>query len=167
MKSHEFINETTTAGGIATVASGLGAPFTRNASIYGAPKKKIKKYKNSINEARKTNNFLVIYKEILEKKYPDVEFMITGDKLHDADFELTIIAHSKGTKKYYGVFMWDVDSGPYKGGMVLALKETFKRLKKLKPGRKPAIWLDDDYGAGVWQHLAQKLKFTIIKPVEN
>ena len=52
MRAKEFINETTTAGAIATVATGLGPTFTRNASIYGTPKKKKKttesdKYMNS------------------------------------------------------------------------------------------------------------------------
>jgi hypothetical protein len=52
MKINEIINETTTAGGIATVVGGMAPAFTRGASIYGddKPKKKKKskkKYKNS------------------------------------------------------------------------------------------------------------------------
>jgi len=52
MRAHEFITETTTAGGMATVTSALGSTLTRNASIYGKPKKKTEskktgKYANS------------------------------------------------------------------------------------------------------------------------
>lgn len=52
MRAKEFINETTTAGGIATAVGQLGAPLTRNSSIYGKTKKKKKateanKYMNS------------------------------------------------------------------------------------------------------------------------
>ena len=49
MKVNEIVNETTTAGGIATVVGGMAPAITRNASIYGnAPKtKKKKKYANS------------------------------------------------------------------------------------------------------------------------
>ena len=56
MRAKEFVNETTTAGGIATVSAALGPTFTRGASIYGEqPKKKKKsrdsnKYKNSYNK---------------------------------------------------------------------------------------------------------------------
>ena len=46
MRAHEFITETTSAGGIATVATGMAPAFTRGASIYGEqPKKKKKKSK--------------------------------------------------------------------------------------------------------------------------
>jgi len=46
MKVNEIIQETTTAGGIATVVGGMAPAFTRNASIYGnEPKKKKKKKK--------------------------------------------------------------------------------------------------------------------------
>lgn len=55
MRAKEFINETTTAGGIATAASQLGAPLKRNQSIYSSKKKKKKKnetdkYMNSFNK---------------------------------------------------------------------------------------------------------------------
>lgn len=43
MRAKEFINETTSAGGVATVVGALGSPLTRNASIYGNTKKKKKK----------------------------------------------------------------------------------------------------------------------------
>ncbi len=43
MKSHEFISETTTAGGIATVVSPIGDTVKR--SIYGTKSKKKKKVK--------------------------------------------------------------------------------------------------------------------------
>ena len=45
MRASEFITETTSAGGMATVTSALGSPITRNASIYGTPEKKKKKKK--------------------------------------------------------------------------------------------------------------------------
>lgn len=53
MRAHEFITETTTAGGMATVVQGMGSTLTRNASIYGKPRKKTEskkpgKYSNSI-----------------------------------------------------------------------------------------------------------------------
>ncbi len=41
------LNETTVAGGIATVVSGMGSTLTRNASIYGTTKKKKKKVKET------------------------------------------------------------------------------------------------------------------------
>jgi len=41
------LNETTTAGCVATVATGMGSTLTRNASIYGNPAKKKKKKKKS------------------------------------------------------------------------------------------------------------------------
>jgi len=52
MRANEFITETTSAGGIATVSSALAPAFTRNASVYGNTKKKSKakktgKYANS------------------------------------------------------------------------------------------------------------------------
>lgn len=53
MRASEFITETTSAGGIATVVGGMAPTITRNASIYGQePKKKKKgkkpaKYRNS------------------------------------------------------------------------------------------------------------------------
>lgn len=56
MRAKEFINETTTAGAIATATHALGSPLTRNSSIYGqTPSKKKKKkstgkYKNSYNK---------------------------------------------------------------------------------------------------------------------
>lgn len=58
MRAKEFINETTTAGGIATVVGGMAPAITRNASIYGNTKKKKKtnetdKYMNSIRRDKK------------------------------------------------------------------------------------------------------------------
>ena len=50
MRASEFIAETTTAGGIATVSSGLAPAFTRNASVYGSKRKKTK-------EAKKTGKY--------------------------------------------------------------------------------------------------------------
>lgn len=55
MRAKEFINETTTAGAIATASGALGSPLTRNSSIYGQQpgkkkKKKAAKYKNSYNK---------------------------------------------------------------------------------------------------------------------
>lgn len=51
MKITEIINETTTAGGIATVVGGLAPAITRDASIYDnkkpSKKKKSGKYANS------------------------------------------------------------------------------------------------------------------------
>jgi hypothetical protein len=59
MKVSEIINETTTAGGIATVVGGMAPTFTRNASIYSddkpaKKKKKKKKYSNSVNESKES-----------------------------------------------------------------------------------------------------------------
>jgi len=51
MKINEIINETTTAGGMATVVGGLGPAFTRGASIYGDDKKK------KIAEKKKTGKY--------------------------------------------------------------------------------------------------------------
>ena len=52
------LSETTTAGGVATMVGALGAPFTRNSSIYGskptAPNRKKKKKK--VKEADKYSN---------------------------------------------------------------------------------------------------------------
>ena len=53
MRAKEFINEMTSAGGIATVAGGIGQTLYRNPSIYGEQpkkkknKKKANKYANS------------------------------------------------------------------------------------------------------------------------
>ena len=45
MRAKEFINETTSAGGIATVAGGMGQTLYRNPSIYNTQPKKNKKKK--------------------------------------------------------------------------------------------------------------------------
>lgn len=51
MRASEFVTETTTSGGIATVVGGLAPAFTRNASIYGPDKKSSKKKKKTAKYA--------------------------------------------------------------------------------------------------------------------
>jgi len=79
MKINEIINETTTAGGMATVVGGLGPAFTRGASIYGNKKpgkkpgkKKKTKYANSVNESRDASRDIEI-------DTPDVTYNIHYD----------------------------------------------------------------------------------------
>ena len=100
---------------------------------------------------------------ILQQKYPDIEFNIQSDRVESADGELIVIADTADQGSYVGCFMWDVDTGPYKGALGLAIKQTTNQLLQANPGKKPALFIGgDNENPQAWANIADKLNYKLI-----
>jgi hypothetical protein len=59
--------------------------------------------------------------------------------------------------------MWDVSTGPYKGALGLAIKQTTDQLLQANPGKKPALFISgDNQNPKAWSYIAKKLKYKLI-----
>ena len=100
---------------------------------------------------------------ILQQKYPDIEFNIQSDRVESADGELIVIADTADQGSYVGCFMWDVDTGPYKGALGPAIKQTTNQLLQANPGKKPALFIGgDNENPQAWANIADKLNYKLI-----
>jgi len=77
MKSHEFINETTSAGGIATVVGGMAPTITRNSSIYGKTEVK--------EQTQKTYGDIMAQVQKANPDAPEKELRKIADDLHRSE----------------------------------------------------------------------------------
>jgi len=101
--------------------------------------------------------------QVLQQKYPDAEFKIGPDRVESTDGQLSVIADTEQEGKYVGCFMWDVSTGPYKGALGLAIKQTTDQLLQANPGKKPALFISgDNQNPMAWSHIAKKLKYKLI-----
>lgn len=101
---------------------------------------------------------------ILQKKYPDTEFELRSDGgVNSEDMELVVIAVAMQEDDYVGCYMWDVDTGPYKGALAQAIKQTTEELLHNNPGSKPALFIGgDNQNPVAWAHIAKKLNYKLI-----
>ena len=101
--------------------------------------------------------------QVLQQKYPDAEFKIGPDRVESTDGQLSVIADTAQEGRYVGCFMWDVSTGPYKGVLGLAVKQTTDQLLRANPGKKPALFIGgDNQNPEAWSHIAKKLKYKLI-----
>jgi hypothetical protein len=101
--------------------------------------------------------------QVLQQKYPDAEFKITPDRVESTDGQLSVIADTAQEGRYVGCFMWDVSTGPYKGALGLAIKQTTDQLLQANPGKKPALFISgDNQNPEAWSYIAKKLKYKLI-----
>jgi hypothetical protein len=108
-------------------------------------------------------DFLKNLLNILQQKYPNTEFNLESDRVESNDGELTVIADTAEEGRYVGCFMWDVSTGPYKGALELAIKQTTDQLLQANPGKKPALFIGgDNQNPEAWEYIAKKLKYKLI-----
>lgn len=100
---------------------------------------------------------------ILKQKYPDTKFNLGDDRVESEDGELIVIADIADEGPYVGCFMWDVSTGPYKGALGLAIRQTTNQLLQANPGKKPALFVGgDNENPEAWEYIAKKLKYKLI-----
>jgi hypothetical protein len=100
---------------------------------------------------------------ILQQKYPNTEFVAQSDRVESADSKLIVIADTAEEDSYVGCVMWDISTGPYKGALGLAIKQTTEQLLQANPGKKPALFIDgDNENPEAWAHIANKLNYKLI-----
>jgi hypothetical protein len=100
---------------------------------------------------------------VLKQKYPNTEFIIKPDRVESADGLLTVIAGTQKEGKYVGCWMWDVNTGPYKGALAIAIKQTTDQLLQANPGKKPALFIGgDNDNPEAWSYIAKKFRYKLI-----
>ena len=105
---------------------------------------------------------------ILQQKYPDTEFVLQSDRVESADGKLIVIANTAEEGSYVGCAMWDVSTGPYKGALGPAIKQTTNQLLQANPGKKPALFITgDNENPEAWAHIANKLNYKLITDDES
>jgi GNAT superfamily N-acetyltransferase len=118
---------------------------------------------NSSNKNSPKIDFKKNLLQVLQQKYPDAEFKIGPDRVESTDGQLSVIADTAQEGRYVGCFMWDVTTGPYKGALGLAVKQTTDQLLRANPGKKPALFIGgDNQNPEAWSHIAKKLKYKLI-----
>jgi hypothetical protein len=118
---------------------------------------------NSSNKNLPKIDFKKNLLQVLQQKYPTAEFKITPDRVESTDGQLSVIADTAQEGRYVGCFMWDVTTGPYKGALGLAVKQTTDQLLRANPGKKPALFIGgDNQNPEAWSHIAKKLKYKLI-----
>jgi hypothetical protein len=118
---------------------------------------------NSSNKNLPKIDFKKNLLQVLQQKYPTAEFKITPDRVESTDGQLSVIADTEQEGRYVGCFMWDVSTGPYKGALGLAIKQTTDQLLQANPGKKPALFISgDNQNPEAWSYIAKKLKYKLI-----
>jgi len=109
-------------------------------------------------------DFSYILMNVLEQKYPGIQFNRTLDGVESEDGQLTVIADSIIEDGYGGVWVWDVNVGPYEGVMTAAIRQTTELILKQHPNLKPAIFVDgENQNPRAWEAIAKKLGYKIIE----
>lgn len=108
-------------------------------------------------------NFQNILVDMLREKYPNTKFSIEGDKVTSDDNQFVAIADLTEEEGYGGVWVWDVDTGPYRGVLGNAIQEATTQFIKQNPSLKPALFVDgDNQNPEAWTAIAAKLGYTLI-----
>ncbi len=108
-----------------------------------------------------------LYK-MLKQKYPKAEFNLKSDSIESTDGQLTVIAGvEEDDDDYVGCFMWDVQTGPYKGVLQPAIKQTTEQLLQSNPGKEPALFIGgDNENPQAWKRIARNLGYEYISDDE-
>lgn len=108
-------------------------------------------------------NFQNILVNMLREKYPNTKFSIEGDKVTSDDNQFVAIADLSEEEGYGGVWVWDVDTGPYRGVLGNAIQEATTQFIRQNPSLKPALFVDgDNQNPEAWTAIAAKLGYTLI-----
>lgn len=111
-----------------------------------------------------SDKFLLNLLDLLRKKYPNVEFEIVGNKVKSNDNELVIIAGEYETDKFVGVYMLDVDTGPYRGVLKQAIQITTEKLLEQNQDKNPALFIvKPNKNPKAWNHFAESLGYKLIQ----
>lgn len=108
-------------------------------------------------------NFQNILVNMLREKYPNTKFSVEGDKVTSDDNQFVAIADLSEEEGYGGVWVWDVDTGPYRGVLGNAIQEATTQFIRQNPSLKPALFVDgDNQNPEAWTAIAAKLGYTLI-----
>jgi hypothetical protein len=121
--------------------------------------------KSKFNEGARqpTPNFKKNMLTLLKQKYPQAQFTLRSDRIESTDGKLCVIADEMREGAYAGVYMWDVATGPYRGVMLPAIKQTTEQLLQKNPKLKPALFIGgDNQNPEAWEHIAKKLRYKLI-----
>lgn len=115
-----------------------------------------------------SDKFLLNLLDLLRKKYPDVEFEIIGNKVKSDDNKLVIIAGEHETDEFVGVYMLDIDTGPYHGVLKKAIQITTEKLLEQRQDKDPALFIvKPNKNPKVWDHIANSLGYKLIQVDES
>lgn len=155
------------AGGLAGGA--IGAAITKSPSgaisgyKIGSAAQDLLSNSSKINEAGPTSIFLKTLHTILQQMYPNTKFMLKSDRVASKDSQLDVIAGEHEEGNYVGVALWDVATGPYKGALGQAIKQTTEQLLQANPGKKPALFIvGDNQNPEAWNYIANKLGYRLV-----
>ncbi len=127
----------------------------------------IQRMQENFADSNSNDLFLNNLYKMLKQKYPKAEFNLKSDSIESTDGQLTVIAGVEEDDDYIGCFMWDVQTGPYKGVLQPAIKQTTEQLLQSNPGKEPALFIGgDNENPQTWKRIARNLGYEYISDDE-
>jgi hypothetical protein len=127
----------------------------------------IQRMQENFADSNSNDLFLNNLYKMLKQKYPKAEFNLKSDSIESTDGQLTVIAGVEEDDDYIGCFMWDVQTGPYKGVLQPAIKQTTEQLLQSNPGKEPALFIGgDNENPQAWKRIARNLGYEYISDDE-